>query len=383
MNSELTEEQRQYTDSLDRYLSDRYTFERRRQIVTSPQGWSPQIWTQLAELGVLALPFSSDLGGLDGSPIDTMITMEAFGKALVVEPYLHSIVLAGALLRHGGSDAQKQEHISRLIAGDALYTVAYVEPASRFNLSRVSVQAIYSQNGYRLLGRKCVVYAAPGAQGFLVSARTSGDVASPEGISIFYVASDAAGLRLREYATTDGMRAAEIELDNVFVSADNLVGPLGGGLPLLERCIDEATAAVCAEAVGAMRAVTARTLDYCRSRIVFGQPIGKFQVVQHRLVDMHTAIEQAASLTRHATMHLDGLPAVRARAVSAAKALVGKESRFIAQNSLQLHGAMGMTDELDVSHYFKRLTVIDSLFGNVAFHTRRYANIALLGKGAA
>ena len=373
MDFNYSDEQKLLIDSVERFVKDDYDFDTRRAIVKSEAGFRRDLWQQFGELGWLAVPFSEEDGGLGGTPVETMIIMESFGKGLVVEPYLSTVVMAGGLLKLGGTAAQKEAILPDLMAGSLIVAVGYAEPTSRFNLADVSTTATASGDGYVLKGHKSVVLHGPMADKLIVSARTSGGQRDAEGITLFLVDAGAAGVSRQDYPTVDGLRASEVILDNVQVSAGDIVGPLGGGLALLDQVVDEAIAAICAEAVGAMEVLHKATLEYCRTRVQFGQPIGRFQVIQHRLVDMYMAYEQAKSMAIMANLKLDAEPAERRRAVSAAKVQIGKSARLVGQQAVQLHGGMGMTDELNVGHYFKRLTMIENLFGNTDFHLKRYA----------
>ncbi len=373
MDFNYSDEQKLLIDSVERFIQDDYDFDTRRAIVKSEEGFRRDLWQQFGELGWLAVPFSEEDGGLGGSPIETMIIMEAFGKGLVVEPYLSTVVLAGGLLKAGGTADQRASLLPELMAGSLIVAVGYAEPTSRFNLADVSTKAEPAGEGFVLNGRKSVVLHGPMAGKFIVSARTAGGQRDAEGITLFLVDAGAAGVSRQDYPTVDGLRASELVLNNVAVGPEDVVGPVGGGFALLEQVIDEATAAVCAEAVGAMEKLHKTTLEYARTRVQFGQPIGRFQVIQHRLVDMYMAYEQAKSMALMANLKLGASPAERRKAVSAAKVQIGKSARFVGQQAVQLHGGMGMTDELNVGHYFKRLTMIETLFGNTDYHLKRYA----------
>lgn len=370
-----SQEQQLLKNSLERFLAETYPFQVHLKAIVSEEGRSRDLWRGLAELGVLGAAFDENVGGLGGNAYDTALIMEALGRGLCAEPYLSTVVLAGGLLRHGGSPTQKANHLPAIVRGEAIYAVAFAEQQSRYNLANVQMTARRQGSGFLLNGRKAVVYGAPWADGYFVSARTRGEPCGKSGISVFYVPRDSRGVSLQSYRTVDGFRAAEIILDDVAVPADATIGPPDEALPLIEHVADEAIAALCAEAVGAMRALDEKTIAYCKTRVAFGQPLSKFQVIQHRLVDMRVAVEQSASTALMAASKLDAPASVRARTTSAAKAQIGRDSRFIGQNAIQLHGAIGMTDELDIGHYFKRLTMIDLLFGNAAYHVRRFAGL--------
>jgi len=340
------------------------------------EGFSRENWKQFAELGWLAVPFAEEDGGIGGGAIELMIVMEQLGRGLVVEPYLATVILAGGALKYAGNEAQKGAYLGAIIEGSKMGALAFAEPQSRFNLADVATTAAADGDGYVLSGHKAVVLGGPSADFFVVSARTSGGPRDADGITLFLVDGDAAGLSRRDYPTVDGLRASEVTLDGVKVGADAVLGTIGGGHAVLEQVIDEATLAVGAEAVGGMEVCYKDTVEYSKQRVQFGQPIGKFQVLQHRMVDMFMEYEQAKSMMYLAAMRLDeGYGAVAKKAVSGFKVQVGKSGRFVGQQAVQLHGGMGMTEELNIGHYFKRLTMIDTTFGNVDFHLKRYGAV--------
>lgn len=373
MDFNFTEEQGLLRDSVVRFLADKYSFEHRTAILQSEAGWSREAWAQFAELGLLAAPLPEAHGGLGGGPVDILVIMEAFGAGLVVEPFVPSVVLGGGFLAAAGSPAQQEEHLPALGAGERLFAAGLYEPKGRYNLACVESQARQEGAGFVLNGHKAVVHGGPMADVLIVSARTGGGVRDANGISLFLVPKSAPGVSSRDYPTQDGLRACELHFENVALGAEALLGPKDHALPLIERVVDHAIAALCAEAVGAMRATHASTLDYTRQRKQFGVPIASFQVLQHRMVDMFMALEQAISVTYMATLKLDASSAERARAVSAAKVQIGKGGRFVGQMAVQTHGGMGVTTEMKVAHLFKRLTMIDSQFGNVDHHLKRFA----------
>jgi len=376
MDFSFTEEQTLLRNSVQKFVQDRYDFDSRMKIVKSDKGMSEENWMTMAELGLLAAPFAEDFGGLGGSSIETMIVMEEFGRGLVVEPYLPTVVQCGGLLRHGGTDEQRQSLIPQIIEGSLKMALAYAEPQGRYNLADLTTRAERVGDDFTLNGAKAVVIGAPWADKLIVSARTAGDQRDREGVTLFVVDKGADGVTTRDYPTVDGLRASEINLENVVVNKGAIVGELDQGLPLIERIADESIAALSAEAIGAMKVLHDATVEYCKTRKQFGQPIGKFQVLQHRMVDMFMAYEQSVSMTYMVTMKLDDADAERRKAASGAKVQIGKAGRFIGQSAIQLHGGMGMTDELSVGHYFKRLTMIDTAFGNVDHHLRRYSQAA-------
>jgi len=375
MDFSFSEEQTLLRNSVQKFVQNGYSFDTRRAIVKSESGWKRENWKQFAELGLLGAPFSEEEGGLGGGPIETMIIMEEFGRGLVVEPYLGTVVVAGGFLRHGGSKAQKDQLIPEIAEGKRVFAFAFAEPQGRYNLADLQVTAKKSGAGYTLNGHKAVVVGAPWADTLIVTARTGGGQRDEKGVSVFVVDKKAKGVGTRDYPTVDGLRASEVTFENVNLGADAVIGQADNGLKLVERVTDEAIAALSAEAIGAMKVLNDTTVEYCKTRKQFGVPIGKFQVLQHRMVDMFMNYEQSVSITYMVTLKLNESETERKKAASAAKVQIGKAGRFIGQNAVQLHGGMGMTDELNVGHYFKRLTMIDTMFGNVDHHLKRYASL--------
>ena len=377
MDFSFTEEQSLLQDSVQRFVQNSYEFEARQKLIKTEEGFSRDNWSSFAELGWLALPFAEESGGFGGTAVETMIVMEEFGKGLVVEPYVTTVIMAGLIIEDGGSTAQKEGVLADMMAGTRLAAVAYVEPQARFNLADVTTTATRSGDGYTINGFKGVVLGGPSADVLVVPARTSGDQRDAGGITLFLVDSSANGISRRDYPTIDGGRASEITFDNVEVSAGDVLGEMDAGLALLEVGINNGILAVCAEAVGAMEVLYKTTVEYCKTREQFGQPIGKFQVLQHRMVDMFMEHEQAKSLLYMAAIRMSEDDELEARkAISALKVQVGKGGRFVGQNAIQLHGGMGMTDELNVGHYFKRITAVEILFGNADFHLKQYSSAA-------
>ena len=377
MDFSLSDEQSMLKDSIEKFVQNDYDFDTRRKIMANDEGFSRELWSQMAELGWLAVPFAEEDGGFGGGAIELMLVMEQIGRGLIVEPYMATVVLAGGFLKRAGSAEQKEKYLSGVIDGSKLGAFAFAEPQGRFNLADIVTTATADGDGYVLNGHKAVVLNGPSSAFLVVSARTSGEQRDEEGVSVFVLDADAAGVSRRDYPTVDGLRAAEITFENVRVGADALIGEAGKALPLIQEVIDEATLAVGCEAVGNMEVAYKSTVDYSKQRVQFGQPIGKFQVLQHRMVDMFMEYEQAKSLMYMAAMRMDeGYGAVAQKAVSAFKVQVGKSGRYVGQQAVQVHGGMGMTEELHIGHYFKRLTMIDTLFGNVDFHLRRYGSIA-------
>ncbi len=383
MDFDLTDEQRLLKDSVERFVADRYDFESRKRFMAEPEGFSREMWASMAELGLLAVPFAEEHGGIGGGPVETMIVMEAFGRGLVVEPYLSTVVLGGGLLRHGGSEAQRAEILPAVASGEMLLAFAQVERGSRYDLHDVSTTARPDGGGFVLDGEKGVVLHGEGADRLLVTARVSGGRRDREGIGLFLVDGKTRGVSRRGYPTQDGMRAAEISFDGVRLGPDSVVGEPGNALPLVERVVDEAIAALCAEAVGAMGAMGETTVDYIKTRKQFGVAIGAFQSLQHRAADMVVMTEQARSMTYLATM-MAGVDdaAERGPAIAAAKVQIGRSGRFVGQQSIQLHGGVGVTMEYKIGHYFKRVTMIDTAFGDADHHLSRLAETGGLFKAA-
>ncbi len=376
MDFSYTEEQTLLRNSVSKYLADKYPFDGWRKFTRSDLGRDPNHWKQFAELGLLAAPLPEAYGGLGGGAVDTQIVMEEFGKALVVEPYVSTVVIGGGFLKYGGNDAQKNEWLNKIAAGETMIAFAFAEPKGRYNLADLTTTAKKQGSGFVLNGQKAVVIGAPWADQLIVTARTSGGQRDKNGVSVFFVDKKAKGVSSRDYPTVDGLRASEITFENVELSAASLIGPLDNGLPLIERVVDEAIAATCAEATGCMKVLVDTTVAYSKQRKQFGVPIGKFQVLQHRMVDMFVNYEQSVSITLMVTLKLAESEIERTKAASAAKVTIGKSGRFVGQQAVQIHGGMGMTDELNVGHYFKRLTMIDALFGSTDHHLKRFAALS-------
>jgi pimeloyl-CoA dehydrogenase small subunit len=376
MDFSLSEEQQLLKDSVDRFVREEYELETRRKLVASDDGFSRDNWKMMAELGWLGVALPEEFGGIEGGPVETMVIMEGFGEGLVVEPYFATVVLGGNLILEAGNDAQKSELLPAMSGGELMMAFAYAERQSRFDLADVEFKAEKSGGGYVLNGHKGVVLHAACADKIIVSARTSGGSRDANGITLFIVDAGAAGLGRRDYPTVDGLRASELTFENVQVGADAVLGEVDKGLPVIEKVVGKAIAALCAEAVGCMKVLHETTNDYLKQRTQFGAPLSKFQVLQHRMVDMFMEYEQARSMSYMVTLKCeDEDPVERAKAVSAAKVQIGNSGRFVGQQSVQLHGGMGMTDELHVGHYFKRLTMIDTMFGNKDYHLRRFSNL--------
>ncbi|MGY3475135.1 acyl-CoA dehydrogenase family protein [Bradyrhizobium ottawaense] len=372
MDIQFTEEQELLRSSVQRLLRDQYDFEARRKIVASEEGFSRTRWRAFAELGLLAAPFSEDAGGLGGGPLSTMIVMQEFGRHLVVEPFVETVVLAGGLIEQLGTSEQKQAFIPGIIDGSRIWALAWTERASRFDFANIATKARREGDDYVLSGEKTMVMAAPWADHLIVSTRTAGDNRDRGGVSLFVVDRHAAGVNLQSFKTIDGRRAAEISLREV---RGQLLGAEGEGVAALETCRDRAIGALCAEVVGAIGELNAATLDYSKTRKQFGTAIGSFQVLQHRMVDMFIAHQEALSLMQHLNLSLDAGDSGLSRLASGAKSKIGYAGKFVADQGVQLHGGMGMTDELNVGHYFKRISSINIQFGDPAFHVLRYAQL--------
>ncbi|MEC8060165.1 MAG: acyl-CoA dehydrogenase family protein [Pseudomonadota bacterium] len=373
MDFSFTEEQTLLQESVSRFMQNDYGFEARQKNASTEQGFSAENWQTFAELGWLGVPFSEADGGFGGGAIETALMSEQFGRGLLIEPFLATVILAGGAIKHGGSEEQKSQYLPGIIDGSKQAALAFVEPQARFNIADITTTATADGDGYVLNGYKAVVLNGPQADFLVVSARTSGEQRDEDGVSLFVMDAATAGISRRDYPTVDAFRASEITFENVKIGADSLIGEAGKGLPILQQAIDDGVLSVGAEAVGCMEVLYKDTVEYCKQREQFGQPIGKFQVLQHRMVDMFMEHEQSKSLMFMAAMRMaEGYGAEAQKAVSAFKVQVGKSGKFVGQNAVQLHGGMGMTEELNIGHYFKRLTIIDTLFGNVDFHLQRF-----------
>ena len=376
MDLSYTETQEMLRDTLARFLADTYSFEARQKMLDSAEGRDPGIWKALSsELGLTCAPFAEELGGMGGGATENMIMMEELGKVIAIEPWLQTVVIGGGALRTSGG-ALAEATIPAIISGDALIAFAYAEPQGRYNLADIGTSAKKDGAGYLLNGHKAVVYAAPWATHLLVTARTGGGRREREGVEMFLIEANSPGISRRDYPTVDGFRASEVYFENVSVPAEAM---LSGGIDLVEQVVDEATMAVCAEATGIARTMLAQTVEYTGQRKQFGQPIGKFQSLQHRMADMLVEAEQIASMTLMGTLKL-GLPAdQRKAAVSQVKAKVSRSIKFVGQSAIQTHGGIGITMELGIGHYFKRSTMIENQFGGADWHLERYEALTLAG----
>ena len=375
MDFNLSEEQQLLRDSVERFVRADYAFDKRRQLCASEAGFSRQNWRKMAELGWLGVALPEEYGGTGGGAVETMVVMEAFGRGLVLEPYFATVVLGGNFLLLGAGEAAKRALLPKLVAGELLLAFAQAEPQSRYDLFDVGLKASKVKGGFTLSGRKGVVLHGGQADKLVVSARTRGKQRDEAGITLFLVDGKAAGLTRRDYPTVDGLRAAELNFEEVKVEAADVLGEVDDGLSLMERVVDRGIAALAAEAVGCMQVLHDQTNEYLKTRVQFGQPIGRFQVLQHRMVEIFMELEQSRSMCYLATLKLAEDYGVATKSCSAAKVQIGRSGRFIGQQAVQLHGGMGMTDELSVGHYFKRLTMIDVMFGNTDHHLKRYARL--------
>ncbi|MEO5862178.1 MAG: acyl-CoA dehydrogenase family protein [Burkholderiales bacterium] len=375
MDFNFSPEQEQLRDTVNRLIEREYEFNKhRRAIIHSPEGYSPNVWSSMAEIGVLGIGVDERHGGFGGDAIDTMIVMEALGRGLVVEPYLATVVLGANLIQLAGSDAQKSALLPQVVEGKLKLAFAHGEAGARYDLKRVATLARKNGNGYVLSGEKIVVLHGNIADKIIVSAVTAGALDDSQGMALFLVDANTSGLNITGYRTIDNQRAANLHFDNVRVSADAMLGGSDDNLAVVERVMDIATAALVAESVGAMDALQRATLEFLKTRRQFGVPIGKFQALQHRMVDMLMSLELSRSMAYLAAVKVQSNDVVeRQRGVSAAKNAIGRNGRLIAQEAVQMHGGMGITDELSASHYFRRLTAIDATLGDADHHLARFA----------
>jgi len=373
MHFHLTDEQQALSDMVQRFLAQEYGFEARRKILRSPEGWSREIWARLGEMGLLSLQVPEEHGGMAPATVETLVTLGAMGRALVVEPYLSSAVLGTALVRELGTPAQRKALLPGMATGELVAVVAHGEADARHDLSRVSTSARRVGAGWILEGRKAVVLHAPAADVLLVTARTSGAPDAEDGLSVFAVSAGTPGVALVPYPTIDGQRGADVTLSGVELPGEALLGEEGKAFPALSAAFDLGVAALCAEAVGVLQATLDATTEYTRTRKQFGVPIARFQALQHRMADMLMHVEQARSMSYLSAMHAaSGDVRERRRIVSAAKVTVGQACRYVGQQAVQLHGGMGVTDELMVSHCFKRLMAIELSLGDTEHHLERF-----------
>lgn len=373
MNFDLTGEQQLLEDSVARFVSDHYALEQRRKLAESSRGFSTEHWQTFAELGWLAVPFAEEDGGIGGGPVETMVVMEQFGRGLVLEPYLATVILGGGVLRRTLAGERRAELIGQLIEGKLQLAFAHSEEQARWDLEDVVSNARKQGDGWLLNGTKTVVFNGGNADWLIVSARSSGGQTDREGISLFLVDPKTKGVEIKAYPTVDGLRAAEITLSNVEVEDSALLGAAGEAWPIIEAVADEAILALSAEALGGLEVLYKDTVQYTQERQQFGHPMSDFQTVQHRLVEMFMEYEQCKSLLYRATMEYAQNGHGAARTLSACKHLIGSAGKFIGETAVQLHGGMGVTEELRLGHYFKRQLVIESQFGNADFHLEKFA----------
>ncbi len=369
MDFDLTEEQRLLQDSVARLLGDKYGFEQRKAYMKSADGWSREVWSQYAELGLLGLPFGEDEGGFGGGPVETLIVAEQIGRYITLEPWMSTVVIGGGFLRHGASQELRNELVPQVASGEMLLAFAQVERQSRYDLFDVATTAKKDGDGWVINGRKGYVVHGDSADRLIVTARTAGGQRDHKGIGVFLVDAKGPGVERRGYRTVDGHRAAEIEFSGARAIA--VLGNPEDGLPLVDQVVDECIAALAGEAVGAMQAAHDMTIDYMKTRQQFGRPIGSFQALQHRAADMLVALEQSRSMSYFAAMSAaERNPAERRKAMAAVKVQIGRSARFVGQQSIQLHGGIAMTIEYAAGHYFKRLTVNDAMFGDADHYVR-------------
>ncbi len=376
MDFDLDDQQSLLKDSVNRLIADRYSFEDRKRFALEPNGWSRALWRQYAELGLLGLPFSEEDGGFGGGPIEIMLAMEALGRGLALEPFFATVVLAGTALRLAGNSAQRRALVSEVRDGRLLLALAHGERQARYELNDVAARAQRDGEGWVVDGSKTLVLHGDCADKLIVSARTSGERRDDSGVSLFLIDADAVGISRRGYPTQDGLRAADISFTGVRVHHDSLLGEVNCGLSIIERVVEAGIAALAAEAVGAMAVLLDTTVGYLKSRVQFGAPLSKLQVLQHRSADMLAALEMGRSMAQYAAMMLSE-PNDRERraAMSAVKIQIGRSSRFVGQQAVQLHGGIGMTDEYLAGHYFRRLTVSEMQFGDSDYHLTRLASL--------
>lgn len=373
MNFELSEEQKMIQQSVERFVQDNYDLNTRISLSANDCGYSSDFWKSMAELGWLGLPFDESDGGFGGNQIDVLVIMEQFGKGLVLEPYLASVVMSGGALKKGASESLKNEILPGLIEGTKQLSFAYAEQQSRFDLEDVITSARKEGDGFVLNGQKSMVQNAETADHIIVAARTSGGQIDEDGITLFLIDTNSEGLSMDNFPTVDGLRASEITLENVSVSEDRVIGNIDEGFEILQSVANDAILALSAEAVGAMEVLYKDTVEYTQQREQFDHPMSEFQVLQHRMVDMFMEYEQCKSMLYRATMESVQDPKAAQRTIHGLKHLIGKSGLFVGENAVQLHGGMGVTEELRVGHFFKRLLVIDSTFGNADHHLQKFA----------
>lgn len=374
MDFSLTDEQQMLQDSVLRFLEKEYAFGQRQAIVTAG-GFSREKWKAFAELGWLALPFAEKDGGLGGGAVEIAIVMQAFGRHLVLEPYLDSIVVGGLTIARHAAEGVREDLLPRILAGDGLVSLADIERGSGFDLHHVATSARKDGNGFVLDGQKPVVPGGTLANHFIVSARTAGGRNDTDGVTLFLVSRASRGVKVEPYRGYDGTPAASVSFDRVRLERNAVLGEVDGGLPLLEQTVNHGIAALCAEAVGSMTYLVEATGRHLKTRRQYGRALAEFQALQHRMADMYVGTELARSLSLYCSMMLDKPAPERMTAASAAKVEIGRRGRFVGENAVQLHGGMGMSEELDISHHYKRLALIGSRFGDHHHHLRRFASL--------
>ncbi len=372
MDFSLSDEQAMLKESVVQYIDKSYGFEQRMQVVASSAPYSAEKWAEFADLGWLSLPFSTDDDGFDGGAVELMLIMQELGRGLVIEPYLAAVVLAGGCIKRSGNVALRKLLLPAIMSGESVPALAYAERGSRYTLNHVGVTAVADGEDFVINGEKFVVLNGGTADQIVLSARTSGATTDDDGITLFCVCADVAGIERQGFVTVDGAHAANITFDNVRIGKADAVSEIGLGLGILEAAILDATLAVSAEAVGIMEALTTKTIEYTRNRQQFGVPLSSFQALQHRMVDMFMELEQSRSLLLRAAIMLDEDSPDAAAAVASLKYYVGTAGRKLGEEAVQLHGGMGVSNEVDIAHLFKRITVIDTLFGNSDYQLHRY-----------
>ena len=376
MDFSLSEEQSMLVDSVARFIDNDYDFDTRQKNAESECGYNMETWWTFAELGWTAVPFDENDGGLGGGPIELALLMQQFGRGLVVEPFLANIVLAGGILRRVGSAEQKSQWLAGIIDGETQAALAFAEPQGRFDIANIATSATADGDDFLLSGSKTLVLNGGHADLLIIPARTSGEATDEHGITLFAIPSDSDGVSRNPYPTVDAHQAAEISLENVRASKSDVLGEVDNGFDTLQSVIDEATIAVCAEAIGIMTTMHDKTVDYSKNRVQFGVPIGSFQALQHRMAETLIACEQSYSLLLWTIMLNAANDAESRKAISALKYQIGTAGRLVAQEAVQIHGGMGVTWELDIAHYFKRFTAIELLFGNADHHLDRYVELS-------
>ena len=376
MDFSISEDQSMLVDSVAKFMDNDYDFDTRQKIAASDEGFSKELWQTYAELGWTAVPFSEEDGGLGGGSIELMLMMREFGRGLLVEPFLANIVLAGGALRRAATDEQKERWLAGIIGGETQAALAFAEPQARFDINNIATSAVKQGDNYVINGRKALVLNGGAADLLIIPARTSGEQTATDGMTLFVISANAAGITRRDYKTVDALQAAEIVLKDVEIPATDILGTEGAGMAVLQSVVDEATLAVCAEAVGIMRTMHDKTVEYTKSRVQFGVPIGSFQALQHRMVDTLMSCEQSQSLLLWSAMLNTGDSDETRKSISALKYQIGTAGLEVAKEAVQIHGGMGVTWELDIAHYLKRMTAISLLFGDADYHLDRYVDLS-------